>query len=490
MQVLESSPAQASARPQRRSPSPALLAELGERFGPRLSTSAAVLTQHGSDESAYAPMPPDCVVYVESTGDVAAVVRACAAERVPVIAFGVGSSVEGHLLAVEGGVCIDFSRMNRVIEVRTGDLNASVEAGCTRHELNAALAGTGFFFSVDPGANASLGGMVATAASGTNTVRYGTMRDNIVSLTVVTADGNVIRTASLARKSSAGYNLTQLYCGSEGTLGLITEVTVRVHPHPEVTAAAVVHFPAVRDAIECVIEAIQSGVPLARAEMLDALTIRAVNAHSHTELGERPTLFLEFGGSRAQVDEQAAIVREIASGHGGGEFEWATRQEERSRLWTPRHHAYFASLQLKAGSRSLTTDACVPLSALASCVEETLEDLRAHRLLAPVFGHVGDGNFHCLVLVDPNDAAENEAAEQFSQRLVRRALRHGGTSTGEHGVGLHKMKYLVEEHGPHAVAVMRALKQALDPHNILNPGKVVAFEPAPEERAALLDTAD
>lgn len=470
-------PAHAASRA-RRAPSAALLARLRERFGERLSTSEAVLRQHGSDESAYRPVPPDAVVYVEGTDDVAFVVRACAAERVPVIAFGVGSSIEGHLLAVEGGVSVDFSRMNRVLAVRPEDLNATVEAGCTRQELNAALAGTGFFFSVDPGANASLGGMVATAASGTNTVRYGTMRDNIVSLTVVTAEGEVIRTASNARKSSAGYNLTQLYCGSEGTLGLITEVTVRLHPHPEVVAAAVVHFPAVKDAVACVIEAIQSGVPLARAEMLDALTIRAVNAHSRLALGERPTLFLEFGGSRAQVDEQAAAVREIAAGHGGGEFEWATLPEERSRLWTPRHHAYFASLQLRPGCRSLTTDACVPISALAACIEETLADLHAHGLMAPVFGHVGDGNFHCLVLVDPDDAAENAAAEAFSERLVGRALRFGGTSTGEHGVGLHKMRYLLDEHGPQAVGVMRALKQALDPHNILNPGKVVAYPAA------------
>ena len=464
--------AHAPARP-RRSPSAELLALLKRRFEDRCSTSAAVLAQHGSDESAYAPVPPDAVVFVCSTEEVAFVVRACAAERVPVIGFGVGSSLEGHLLAVEGGVSIDFSRMNRVLAVRPEDLNATVEAGCTRQALNAALAGSGFFFSVDPGADASLGGMVATAASGTNTVRYGTMRDNVVSLVVVTAAGEVIRTASHARKSSAGYNLTQLYCGSEGTLGLITEVTVRLHPHPETIVAAVVHFPAVRDAVGCVIEAIQCGVALARAEMLDALTIRAINAHSRLALAERPTLFLEFGGSKAQVEEQVAQLREIADGHGGGAFEWATHPEERSRLWTPRHHAYFASLQLKAGSRSLTTDACVPLSALADCIEQTLDDLREHALLAPVFGHVGDGNFHCLVLVDPASVAENEAAEQFSRRLVARALRHGGTSTGEHGVGLHKMRYLVDEHGPHAVAVMRALKQALDPHDILNPGKVV-----------------
>ncbi|WP_156374432.1 FAD-linked oxidase C-terminal domain-containing protein [Pseudorhodoferax sp. Leaf274] len=459
----------------RRAPSAELLAALRGRFAARLSTADSVLLQHGSDESSYRPQPPDAVVFVHDTDEAAFVVKACAAERVPVIAFGVGSSIEGHLLAVEGGVCIDFSQMNEVLAIRTDDLTATVQAGTTRNQLNAALAGTGFFFSVDPGADASIGGMVATAASGTNTVRYGTMRDNVVSLAVVTAQGEVIRTASHARKSSAGYNLTQLFCGSEGTLGLITEATVRIHPHPEVVAAAVVHFPSVRAAVDCVIESIQLGVPLARAEMLDALTIQAVNAHSRTTLAEKPTLFLEFAGSQAQIDEQAAVVREIASGHGGGAFQWASLQEERSRLWTPRHHAYFASLQLKAGSRSMTTDACVPLSALASCVEETLDDIAAHGLLAPVFGHVGDGNFHCLVLVDPDAPDEVAAAEAFSHRLVQRSLGHGGTSTGEHGVGLHKMQYLVEEHGAHAVALMRSVKRAFDPQNIFNPGKVVSF---------------
>jgi D-lactate dehydrogenase (cytochrome) len=475
MEAHASVPARHVSSAARRTPSEALIAELRQRFGARLSTAKAVLLQHGSDESSYRPQAPDAVVFAQSTEEAAFVVQGCARERVPVIAFGVGSSVEGHVLAVEGGISIDFSQMNKVLAIRTNDLTATVEAGVTRNQLNAALAGTGFFFSVDPGADATLGGMAATAASGTNTVRYGTMRDNVVSLTIVTADGDVVRTASQARKSSAGYNLTQLYCGSEGTLGLITEVTVRVHPHPEVYAAAAVHFPTVRAAVDCVIESIQLGVPLARAEMLDALTIRAVNAHSHTELSEHPTLFLEFGGSQAQIDEQAAVVREIAASHDGGAFQWASGQEERSRLWTPRHQAYFASLQLRAGSRSMTTDACVPLSALASCVEETLEDIRAHGLLAPVFGHVGDGNFHCLVLVDPDAPNEVEAAEAFSHRLVQRALAHGGTSTGEHGVGLHKMQYLTLEHGAHAVALMRSIKQALDPHNIFNPGKVVSF---------------
>ena len=474
MQAVMNDAARAKLRtPGRRPPSGALVERLRQRFGERLSTSQAILLQHGSDESSYLPQPPDAVVFVQSTEEAAFVVRACAAERVPVIGFGTGSSVEGHVLAVQGGVCVDFSQMNQVLAVRPGDLTATVQAGVTREQLNAALAGTGFFFSVDPGADASIGGMVATAASGTNTVRYGTMRDNLVSLTVVTAEGEVVRTASRARKSSAGYNLTQLYCGSEGTLGLITEATVRLHPHPEACAAAVVSFPSVRDAVDSVIEAIQLGVPLARAEMLDALTLKAVNAHSRTSLPESPTLFLEFCGSQAQIDAQAEVMREIAGGHGGGAFEWALRQEERSRLWTPRHHAYFACLQLKAGSRSLTTDACVPLSELAACIDETQADLAEHGLLAPVFGHVGDGNFHCLVLVDPDDAAQNEAAEAFSRRLVERALRHGGTSTGEHGVGLHKMRYLEDEHGSGGVALMRAIKKAMDPHDIFNPGKVV-----------------
>jgi D-lactate dehydrogenase (cytochrome) len=315
--------------------------------------------------------------------------------------------------------------------------------------------------------------MAATAASGTNTVRYGTMRDNVLALMVVTADGSIVRTARRARKSSAGYCLTQLFAGSEGTLGIITEVTVRLHPQPEAIAAAVVCFPGVREAVGTVIEAMQSGVPLARAEMLDSLTIRAINVHSRTTLTEAPTLFLEFSGSEAQVQEQSGVLRELAEAHGGGDFQWATRPEERSRLWTPRHYAYFACLQLRPGSRSLTTDACVPLSALAECIAETVDDIATSGLIAPVFGHVGDGNFHCLLLVDPASAEEAALAESLSERIVRRAIRHDGTCTGEHGVGLHKMRYLEEEHGEAAVAVMRRIKQALDPLDILNPGKVV-----------------
>lgn len=451
----------------------ALQSALSQALGERFTTNAAVCLQHGTDESAFAPHPPDAVAYPLSTAEVADIVAQCARHRVPVIAFGVGSSIEGHVLALRGGVCIDLSRMDQVLDIRPEDLTATVQAGVTREALNDALAHTGFFFSVDPGANASIGGMVATAASGTNTVRYGTMRDNVLSLTVVTAQGEVIRTARRARKSSAGYCLTQLFTGSEGTLGIITEVVVKLHPQPEAIAAAVVNFPAVRGAVDTVIQAIQLGVPLARAEMLDATTIRAINAHSRTELREAPTLFLEFSGSRAQVEEQSAALRTLVDDNGGGDFQWATRPEERKRLWTPRHHAYFACLQLRPGSRSFTTDACVPISALAECLVETVADIESTGLLAPVFGHVGDGNFHCLLLVDPDNAREVRTAEALSERLMRRAIRYDGTCSGEHGVGLHKIPYLEEEHGAAAVDVMRRIKRALDPHNILNPGKVI-----------------
>lgn len=451
----------------------ALVEWLSNILGDRFTTNAAVCLEHGSDESAYEPCPPQAVAFPESTNEVALIVQACVAHRVPVIPFGIGSSIEGHLLAVHGGVSVDMSRMNRVIEVRAEDLTAKVQAGVTREALNKALAHTGFFFSVDPGANATIGGMVATAASGTNTVRYGTMRDNVLSLTVVTPQGQVIRTARRARKSSAGYCLTQLFTGSEGTLGIITEVVVKLHPQPEAIAAAVVHFPSVGAAVDTVIQAIQLGVPLARAELLDAMTIKAVNLHSRTTLAVEPTLFLEFSGSTAQVEEQSAALQSLVEDNGGGDFQWATRPEERSRLWTPRHHAYFACLQLRPGCRSFTTDACVPISVLAECLTETVADIQASGLQAPVFGHVGDGNFHCLLLVDPGNPEEMKTAEAVSERLMRRAIRYDGTCSGEHGVGLHKMSYLEEEHGVATVDVMRRIKRALDPLNIMNPGKVV-----------------
>ena len=454
----------------------ALQAALAQLLGDRFTTNAAICLQHGSDESAHPPQPPQAVAFPGTTAEVAAIVTRCGEHRVPVIPFGMGSSVEGNVLAVQGGICIDLSRMDQVLEVRPEDLTATVQAGVTRGALNRRLADTGFFFSVDPGADASIGGMVATAASGTNTVRYGTMRDNVLSLTVVTAQGEIVRTAGRARKSAAGYSLTQLLVGSEGTLGVITEVVVKLHPRPEAVAAAVVHFPDVARAVGTVVQAIQWGVPLARAEMLDATTIRAINAYSRTALREAPTLFLEFCGSRAQIEEQSATVRALVEEHGGGDFQWATRPEERARLWTPRHHAYFACLQLRPGCRSLTTDACVPISSLAACLAETMADIGASGLLAPVFGHVGDGNFHCLLLIDPAAPDELQAAEALSERLVRRALRFDGTCSGEHGVGLHKIGYLGAEHGAAGVEWMRRIKRALDPHGILNPGKVIRVQ--------------
>ncbi|MGB3072101.1 MAG: FAD-linked oxidase C-terminal domain-containing protein [Ottowia sp.] len=461
--------------PTHRPPPPELVSRLAARFGDRFTTGESDRLQHGRDESHYAPQPPDAVVYVADTEEVAWVVSLCAEYATPLIAYGVGSSVEGHLLAVQGGICLDLSRMDKIVAVRVDDMTATVQAGVTRMALNAELSATGMFFSVDPGANASIGGMIATAASGTNTVRYGTMRDNIVSLTVVTASGQVIRTARRARKSSAGYNLTQLFCGSEGTLGIITEATVKLHPQPEYVAAAVVNFSDLGGAVRSVIQAVQAGVLLARAELIDALSIQAINAHSKTQLPAAPTLFLEFCGSRAMVDEQSSFVQDITAQNGGSGFRWATLQEERSRLWTPRHHAYFAALQLKPGCRSFTTDACVPLSNLDACFAETLADIETLGLPVPIVGHVGDGNFHCLVLVDPGNPDEVARAEAFSSRLAERAVRFDGTSTGEHGVGLHKMKYLRQEHGEETLGIMRAIKHALDPANILNPGKVVSF---------------
>jgi D-lactate dehydrogenase (cytochrome) len=452
------------------------LNEITEHFGKRCSTGAAICLQHGTDESHYAPQAPDVVVFVRSNEEVAVVVQLCHRYQVPVIAFGIGSSIEGHLLAVQGGVCVDLSQMNKVLALNMEDLTATVQAGVTRDELNAALGHTGFFFSVDPGANATLGGMAATAASGTNTIRYGTMRDNVLNLTVVTAEGNIIRTARRARKSAAGYCLTQLYIGSEGTLGIITELTVKIHPHAEAIAAAVVNFPTIHSAVNVVIQAVQLGIPLARAEMLDALAIKAINAYSHTTLNMQPTLFLEFCGSKAQVDEQAATVKILVEENSGSNFQWATSPEDRRRLWQPRHHAYFACLQLKPGCRSFTTDACVPISRLADCLRETTEDINRVGLLTPVFGHVGDGNFHCLILVDPDNESEVRNAEDLSHRLIQRAIAHDGTCSGEHGVGLHKMRYLELEHGSGTLAIMRRIKIALDPLNILNPGKVIEFD--------------
>jgi D-lactate dehydrogenase (cytochrome) len=467
--------AAAALRPPFRKPLPGgFVDQLRRRFGENLSLSAAVCEHHGRDESPYAPVPPDAVVFATSTEDVAALVSLCAEHRVPVIPYGVGSSIEGHLLAVQGGVSLDLSRMNAVLAVNAEDLTVTVQAGVTRKQLNEAIRSTGLFFPIDPGADASIGGMAATRASGTNAVRYGTMRENVLGLTVVTAEGKVIRTSRRARKSSAGYDLTRLFVGSEGTLGVITEITVRVYPQPEAISAAACSFPSVQAAVDTTIATIQMGIPIARCELLDALTVKAVNGYSKLALPELPMLLFEFHGSPSSVQEQAEAVQEIAREHGGRDFAWASTPEERTRLWTARHNAYFACLQLKPGCRSCTTDVCVPISRLAECIDETLKDVADSFLPAPVLGHVGDGNFHCAILANPNDPRELAEAERLNQRIVSRALKMDGTCTGEHGVGLHKMGFLLEEHGEDALELMRRLKRAYDPLNILNPGKVVA----------------
>jgi len=448
-------------------------AELHQRFGERFATSAAVRDHHGRDESAFAPMPPDAVVFAESTEEVAALVRACAAHRVPLIAFGAGSSLEGQVLAVRGGVCVDLSRMQRILAIHDKDLTASVEAGVTRLQLNAELRDTGLFFPVDPGANATIGGMVATRASGTNALRYGTMRENVLALTVVGAQGQVLRTARRAKKSAAGYDLTRLFIGSEGTLGIVTEATLKLAVQPEAIAAAICHFPSVDAAVRTTIATIQLGVAVARCELLDAAGVRAVNAYSKLALRETPLLLFEFHGSESALAEHAAAVQEIARDHGGVDFVWARAPEERNRLWAARHNAYFAGLQLRPGSRSITTDVCVPISRLAECIEATREDLARASFPSMLIGHVGDGNFHVQMLIDPDNSAERDEAEGCNERLVHRALAMDGTCSGEHGVGLHKIDFLVAEHGPEAIEVMARIKQALDPLGILNPGKML-----------------
>jgi D-lactate dehydrogenase (cytochrome) len=451
----------------------AFVASLRERFAEQFSTAAAVREHHGRDESAYAPMPPDGVVFARSTDDVAALVRLCAEHRVPLIAYGVGSSLEGHLLAIEGGISVDLGQMKQVLAVNGEDLTATVQAGVTRKQLNDEIKHTGLFFPIDPGADATVGGMAATRASGTNAVRYGTMRENVLGLTVVTAEGKVIRTSRRAKKSSAGYDLTRVFVGSEGTLGIITEITLRLYPQPEAIAAAICSFPSVEAAVATTIATIQMGVPIARCELLDALTVKAVNARDKLGLPEAPLLLFEFHGSAPSVQEQTETVQAIAHEHGGEGFKWATRPEERSKLWEARHNAYFACLQLKPGSRSCTTDVCVPISRLAECIGETIRDTEASVLPAPILGHVGDGNFHCAILVDPANPDEMAEAERLNQRIVARALAMDGTCTGEHGIGMHKMDFLLEEHGADCVELMARIKRAFDPLNILNPGKVV-----------------
>ncbi len=454
---------------------PAFLEQLQARFGAQCSTAMAVREQHGRDESAMQAPPPVAVVFAQSTEDVAAAVQLAAQYRAPVIPFGVGSSLEGHLLAVQGGISLDVSRMNQVLSIHADDLTVTLQPGVTRKQLNEAVKSAGLFFPIDPGADASLGGMCATRASGTNAVRYGTMRENVLALQVVTASGEVIRTGTGAKKSSAGYDLTRLMVGSEGTLGVITEITLKLYPLPEAVMAATCAFSSLADAVNTTIQIIQLGVPIARCELLDGNTVRMVNQHSKLDLTEGPMMLMEFHGSPAGVQEQIATVQEIVTDNRGHGFQWADTPEERTRLWTARHNAYFAGIQSRPGCRCVTTDTCVPISKLADALLDSVDEANAAGIPYFMVGHVGDGNFHMGYLIDPDNAKERETAEQLNAQLVARALRLGGTCTGEHGVGLHKMEFLVNETGAGAVAMMRAIKQALDPHNILNPGKIFAL---------------
>jgi D-lactate dehydrogenase (cytochrome) len=444
-------------------------------FGNRLVTSAAVREQHGNTVTWIVNQPPDAVVYPQSTQDVQRVVRICADHGVPVIPFGVGSSLEGHVNAPEGGVSIDFRDMNKVLAVHGEDLDCVIEPGITRKALNEHLRHSGLFFPIDPGADASLGGMASTRCSGTNAVRYGTMKDNVIALKVVLANGEAIDTARRAKKSAAGYDLTRLMIGSEGTLGIITELTLKLSGIPEAISGGTCPFPSVEACCDTAIRTIQSGIPVARIELLDALQVRACNLHSKLGLPETPMLFLEFHGTEASVAEQSERFGEIAAEFGGGPFTWTTRAEERTKLREARHHAALSNFALRPGAHLFATDVCVPISRLADCVRETQADIAASRLLAPIVGHVGDGNFHLSVLVDMADADEIKRAKGLSERLVERALAMDGTCTGEHGVGQGKMKYLLAEHGAAALAVMASVKRALDPQNILNPGKIVAL---------------
>ena len=450
----------------------AVIAALAARYGNRLVTSQAVREQHGHTTTWIDNQPPDAVAFPQTTADVQDIVRLCAAHRVPVIGFGQGTSLEGQVNAPRGGVCLDFRDMNRVLAVHAEDLDCVIEPGITRKQLNEYLRDTGVFFPIDPGADASLGGMAATRASGTNAVRYGTMKDNVLALKAVLANGEVISTGHRAKKSSAGYDLARLIIGSEGTLGVITELTLRLAGIPEAISSGVCPFPSVEAACNATILTIQTGIPVARIELLDEMQVKACNAYSKLTLPETPMLFLEFHGSEASVAEQSQRFGEIAAELGGGPFDWATKAEDRSRLWQARHDAYWAVMGMRPGIRALSTDVCVPISRLAECVTQSQRDLQASRLVAPVVGHVGDGNFHMLLLIDHNDADEIARAKAFLERLADRALAMDGTCTGEHGIGQGKMQYMPAEHGEPTLDVMRAIKRALDPLDIMNPGKI------------------
>ena len=449
-----------------------LISELKAFLGKRVSTSAAVREQHSHDESYHTPQAPDAVVFPRTTEEVSEIVKTCARRKVPVIPFGTGTSLEGHVIALHGGVSIDTSEMKEILSVNPEDMDATVQAGVTRIQLNTHLRDTGLFFPVDPGADASLGGMAATRASGTNAVRYGTMADCVLSMTVVMADGRIIRTSRRARKSAAGYDLTRLFVGSEGTLGVITELTLRLYGIPEAISSAVVSFPDMESVVNAVILTIQSGIPIARIELLDEVQMDAVNKYSKLDYPVLPTLFLEFHGSESGVAEQTTAVEEITRDFGGADFKWSVLPEERSKLWQARHDAYYAGLALKPGSRGIATDVCVPISRLAECILETKADVDASFLVAPLVGHVGDGNFHLVIVIDPDDPKDLKEAKRISDRLVLRALEMDGTCTGEHGVGHGKIDFLEAEHGE-AIGAMRAVKIALDPENIMNPGKIV-----------------
>ena len=451
----------------------AFLDALEARFGAaQYSSSQAVREQHGRDEGSLQAPPPSAVVFAESTQDVSDVVKLASEYNVPIIPYGAGSSLEGHLLAIQGGISLDVSRMNQVLSINADDLTVTVQPGITRKQLNEAIKDTGLFFPIDPGADASIGGMTATRASGTNAVRYGTMRENVLALEVVTANGDVIRTGTRAKKSAAGYDLTRLLIGSEGTLGIFTEISVRLYPLPEAVSAAICSFPSIDAAVQTVIQTIQLGVPIARVELIDVNSVRMVNAHSKLSLREEPMLLMEFHGSPSGVKEQAETVQMLATEHGGKAFEWATTPEERTRLWTARHNAYFAAVQSRPGCRAISTDTCVPISRLADALLDSVKEADESGIPYFLVGHVGDGNFHFGYLIDPNLPEERERAEALNHTLVARALDMGGTCTGEHGVGIHKMGFLRDEAGSGAVDMMRAIKQALDPKNILNPGKI------------------
>jgi D-lactate dehydrogenase (cytochrome) len=452
------------------------IAELTAAFGNRVVTSAAVREQHANTTTWIENEPPEAVVFPQSAADVQQIVRICARHRVPVIAFGTGTSLEGHINAPCGGISIDFRDMNRVLAVHAEDLDCVVEPGITRKALNEFLRDRGLFFPIDPGADASLGGMAATRCSGTNAVRYGTMKDNVLALTAVLANGEIMRTGTRAKKTAAGYDLTRLMVGSEGTLGVITSLTLRLSGIPEAIASGVCPFPSVEAACNATIMTIQSGIPVARIELLDEVQVKATNVYSKLALPEVPMLFVEFHGSDAGVAEQSERFGEIAGELGGGPFEWATKAEDRSRLWQARHDAYWAGRGLRPGAQAIATDVCVPISRLAECVTATQHDIAESHLVAPILGHVGDGNFHLTLLVDLDDRDELARAKALCERLVERALAMEGTCTGEHGVGQGKMKYLVAEYGAAALAAMQAVKRALDPDDIMNPGKIVALE--------------